>query len=128
MIAYSFYRFVKMKTVGPRVIANLRFLKRLARSTSEKQRWRILRDASCDELLSLVEICTNVLNSNFCLTQRQKEKLKPFAVLVRQISRVRSESGARQIVQKGNGFFFGSLLLPIITEAARYLLTKYKDG
>ena len=115
-----------MQTVGPRVLGNLQFLKRLARSTSEKKRWRILRDANCDELLSLVEVCTNVLNSNFCLTPNQKEKIKPFAELVRQISRVRTERGARRIVQKGNGFFFGSLLIPVLAEAARYLLTR--DG
>lgn len=116
-----------MQTIGPRVLSNLTFLKRLARSSSEKKRWRILKEASCDELLSLVEVCTNILNSNFCLTPRQKENLQPFAPLVRQISRVRSSRGARQVIQRGNGVFLASLLLPIITEAARYLFANGKQ-
>ena len=117
-----------MQIVGPRVVSNLKFIKRLSRSTSEKKRWRILNNASCDELLSLVDVCTNILSSNFCLTTKQKDKLKPFAELVRKISRARSERGARQIVQKGNGVFFASLLVPVIAEATRFLLTKLRNG
>ena len=116
--------------IGPRILTNLKFLKRLSRSVSDTGRWRLLRKASGDELLSLVEVCTNVLRPHcFNLSRRQKDRLLPFAPTIRQLGRTRSEGGARRItIQKGSGPLFAALLVPIIAEASRYLISSIANG
>jgi len=105
----------KQQIVGPRVGLNLQFLNKLSRSASDKNRWKILKNASCDEILTLVEICYNILKGGFCLREQQKVKLLPHVSVVRRLSRARSEVGARKIVQKGGSCeFLKSLLNPVI--------------
>ncbi|KAL3111280.1 hypothetical protein niasHT_013322 [Heterodera trifolii] len=83
--------------IGERVVHNYDYLKKLGKTTSEKKRRHLLNSAGCEELLSLVEICLNVLNGNFCLSSKQKQRLAPFAKDIRQLARVRSERGARKL-------------------------------
>ena len=111
---------------GQRIYDNIHFLRRLCRCSSENQRWRLIKTATFDEILSVVEIATNILCSNFCLSKKQKTRLVPFAPLIRQLARKRSEQTARRllVVQKGNGFLFTALLAPVIAEAARVLVKK----
>jgi hypothetical protein len=118
------------RLIGSRIIVNLPFLKRLCRCSSERSRWKLLRRASADQLLSLVEISTNLLRPNcFFLTKRQKNRLTPFATTVRGLSRIRSESGARRYtIQRGGGGFFAALLAPILLEASRHLISKLVGG
>ena len=110
--------------IGQRILTNIKFLKRLSRSRSEKKRWRLINQATTEELLSLVEICSNILKPNkFCLSKRQLEKLQNFAPIVRELSRKRTEKRARHfVIQKGSGPFFTALLAPIIAEAAKIVL------
>ena len=108
--------------IGKRVYKNHSFLKSLARTTSEKKRKELLKKANCEELLTLVEICTNILASTFCLSESQRKKLLPYANFVRNLSRARCEKSARKIVQTGNGFVFPALLVPVLVEIARVLL------
>jgi hypothetical protein len=118
------------RVIGPRVLENYTFLKKIATSKSTKRRLSLLRNASTDELLCLVEVASNLLkkDSKFPLTERHKNKLTPHIDYLRKLARIRSEKGARRIVQEGNGLFFPSLLIPIIGEAARLLLTNNKKG
>jgi hypothetical protein len=120
----------QLRLIGPRIIENLPFLKRLCRCSSERSRWRLLRKASTEQLLSLVEISTNLLRPHcFFLSQRQKSRLSPFATTVRGLSRIRSESGARRYtIQRGGGGFFAALLAPILLEASRHLISKIVGG
>jgi hypothetical protein len=121
----------ELQTIGPKVLNNYIFLRKIAKSKSEKRRIGLLKNASKEQLLTLVEVASNILSSNFSLTKRQKEKLLPHAHYVRKLSRSRSEVGARRIVQRGNGAVLASLLIPIVAEAARFLLLKkgiIKDG
>ena len=114
--------------VGERVISNIPFLKSLSRSKSYKRRWMLLKKASSEELLTLVEICCNILRpGQFCLSQKQIERLQKFAPAVRVLSKKRSENKARTFLlnQHGNGPLFAALLTPIIGEVARLLLNKY---
>jgi len=113
-----------MKVIGPRVIENYLFLKKIAKSRSDKRRLGLLKNASSDQLLTLVEVASNLLTSNYPLTKCQREKIKPYLACVRKLAHSRSEQGARRIVQIGNGAFIPSLLIPIITEAARYIIDK----
>ncbi|KAL3110283.1 hypothetical protein niasHT_012701 [Heterodera trifolii] len=90
-------KMVKQK-IGERVVHNYDYLKKLGKTTSEKKRRHLLNSAGCEELLALVEICLNVLNGNFCLSSKQKQRLAPFAKDIRQLARVRSEQGARKLL------------------------------
>uniref|UniRef100_A0A914IH82 AAA+ ATPase domain-containing protein n=1 Tax=Globodera rostochiensis TaxID=31243 RepID=A0A914IH82_GLORO len=60
---------------------------------SAKKRTKMLRDANAEQLLSLVEICLNIVATRFTLTTRQKKRLMPYADFVRRMSRARSERG-----------------------------------
>lgn len=110
--------------LGENITTNHAFLKRLWRCTSEKGRWRLLRRASTSELLSLVEICTNILRPDcFLLNRRQRDKLLPHASCIRALARKRSEASARRfVIQKGSGPFFAALLGPIILEGVVHIL------
>jgi hypothetical protein len=114
----------KKQTIGSRIFNNFSFLRKIAKTKSEKLRLKLLRNSTKDQLLSLVEVASNILSSNFFLNKTQKEKILPHAGYIRKLSRVRSEIGARKVIQKGNGAILASLLIPIISEAARILLSK----
>ncbi|KAL3117847.1 hypothetical protein niasHT_001438 [Heterodera trifolii] len=105
-----------------RVLDNYEYLKSLGKTTSHKKRRHLLSTAGCEELLTLVEICLNLLNGSFCLTRKQKQKLLPFANTIRRLARVRSEQSARKLIlqqpQQEGGSLFAPLLAPILLEAA----------
>jgi hypothetical protein len=111
-------------TLGQNITNNQTFLKRLWRCSSEKGRWRLLRKATSSELLSLVEICANILRPDcFLLHRRQREKLVPHADRIRRLARKRTDTGARRfLIQEGSGPFFAALLGPIILEGVAHLL------
>jgi hypothetical protein len=115
------------QTVGPLVLKNFNFLKKITKTRSNKKRKNYLDSATSDELLSLVEIASNILNSNFILTNKQKSKLTPYAELIRKLARRRSVKGTKKIVnQIGEGApaLLVPLLAPVLIEAAHHLITK----
>ena len=116
-----------MQSIGPTICDNIDFLRTLSKTKSEAKRRRLLKKATSSELLAIVEICLNIIKSRFSLTTRQKKRILPYAEIVRRISRVRSERGARKILQKGGGFPIAAaaaLLTPVIIEAVRNLISK----
>jgi hypothetical protein len=113
--------------ISPYIHANKNFLHSLSKSKSENKRRHLLKKANSTQLLSLVEICLNILTSRFDLTSRQRHRLFPHADFLRQLARSRSEKGARKlIIQKGNGLpgLFAAVLTPILIELARSAFTK----
>uniref|UniRef100_A0A914HAF5 Integrase catalytic domain-containing protein n=1 Tax=Globodera rostochiensis TaxID=31243 RepID=A0A914HAF5_GLORO len=66
----------------------------------------LLSRAGCEELLTLVEICLNILNGSFCLTTNKKQKITPFANFIRKVGSSENEKVA------GIGFQSGGSLLP----------------
>lgn len=113
--------------IGHLIYDNAHFLRALARSKSITRRKRLLKQATPDHLLALVEICLNILCASFRLTSRQKQRLAPHADFVRRLSRKRTERGARHfLVQKGSGIggLFGALLAPILLEVAKAISKK----
>jgi len=112
---------------SPTIADNHQFLRSLAKTKSTHKRKRLLKSATTQQLLSLVEIALNILRNRFRLTHRQKNRMLPFAQFIRRLGRIRSERGARKlIVQKGSGLpiaAFASLLTPVIIELARSLTT-----
>lgn len=119
------------KIIGQRVLENYDFLKRLSKIRSEKKKDRVLASASCEELLTIIEIAANILKGAFCLSARQKQKLLPFADYIRKLGRARTEKSARNLLinQKGgNAAIIGSLLAPIVVEATSQLISKIFNG
>lgn len=119
--------FEQQRRVSPTVHENFEFLKTLAQTRSLRRRKRLLKGATSAQLLAIVEICLNILRNRFTITTRQRNRLVPHADIVRQLSRIRSEQGARRrIVQKGRGIplaVFPAILTPILTEIARSLIS-----
>ena len=107
--------------IGERVLRHYDFLRRLARTTSEKKRTQMLHSATEEELLSLVEIALNVLKSHFFISHKQKEKLVPHATAVRKLGSARTAKGARKALLIGNGAAVSPLLTPVLAVAGRAL-------
>jgi len=111
---------------------NYQFLNQLSKTRSIRKRKRLLKQASIEQLLSIAEICLNIVRNKFQLTKRQKGRLVPFADFVRRISRVRTVRGARRIViQKGSGLplgLFPALLTPIIIELSKNIASKFSSN
>lgn len=104
---------------GPRIFKNYDFLKSLAKARTDRRRCELLKKADCEELISLVEICFNILRSHFSLSTQRKKRLNPYAAYIRKLGSAKTESGVRKIIQKGGGFPFSTLLTPILLEVAR---------
>lgn len=107
--------------VGPCVFRNFSFLKKLAKTKSLKKRNNLLKGASTDELIAIVEIAKNIVNSKFKLKPLHRSKLAPYAGPIRKLSRTRTITPVKRILQNGNGFPFAQLLLPVLIEASRKL-------
>ena len=121
-----------MAEIPSYIYSNAKFLKLLSRTKSERKLKSILKKANTEELLSVVEICLNIISSRFTLTPRQKKRLTPYAEFVRRIARIKTEKGARKfIVQKGTGAgtsFFTALLTPILIELVKKAYGKQADS
>ena len=120
------------QNVGQLVIKNYNFLKNITRTKSNKKLKNILNKATPSELLTLIDIASNILNSNFKLTHRQKLKLIPHANFIRNLARKKSETSMRKSLnQIGNGpAVLLPLITPILAEAASHLINKFisKNG
>ncbi|CAK5009700.1 unnamed protein product [Meloidogyne enterolobii] len=108
---------------------NLQFLRLLAKTKSHRKLQRLLRLSNTNQLLAITEICLNIIKARLKLTPRQKKRLIPYADFVRKMSRIRSELGARKILnQKGEGVgMFAALLTPVLMELARSLGNSIKS-
>lgn len=71
----------------------------------------------------MIEIAYNILKHRVPHSFKQHKKLAYYAKFVRKLGKIRSEHKARQLLQKGNGPLFASLLIPILTTVAGQLLS-----
>ena len=111
--------------IGENICNNFYFLKKLSKSKSELKRRRILRAATNSELLAIVESALNIVKGRFNISARQKSRIDPYKNYIRTLARIRSERGARRLVQKGNGIgAFAAFLTPVILEAIRHFKRK----
>jgi hypothetical protein len=106
------------------ITGNVHFLNRLAKTKSDKIRHTLLLKATPDQILSIVEICHNILKSNFVLTSKQRKRLAGFADFYRGIARSKTERTARQRIQEGGQLAIAALLAPVLSEIAQSLLEK----
>lgn len=117
----------KQAQISQLVQDNFHFLRSLAQTKSDHKRKRILKKAGAEQLLSLVEICVNILCSRFQLTTRQKKRRLPYADFLRHLARKRTERGARKLLSQtgsGAGPLFAALLTPILIDLAQSVASK----
>jgi hypothetical protein len=117
-----------LKPIGKLILKNYAFLKALCRTRSDQKREELINSATREQLLSLVEVCSNILSEDFPLNKRQRNRLCPFAPTVRQLARARSERRARDVIryqQTGGGApaLLAALLAPVLVEAAQHLIS-----
>lgn len=110
--------------LGNRVYKNEKFFERLMRTKSQAQKVDMLKDAKAEELLAIVEICMNILETDFPLTAKHRNKLVPHAPFIRKLSRARSIKSASNLVQTGRGVIISSLVIPVLFEIVRSLIKK----
>lgn len=103
---------------------NYDFLKGLSATKSDKKKNKLLQNAGVEQILGIVEICLNVLRSNFQLTKKQRKKLSKHADFYRALSRSRTEKTARTRIQQGSGIALGAILIPVLGALAEHLITK----
>lgn len=116
----SFHR--QQPQISQLVCDNSDFLRALARTKSCRRKRKLLKHATTSQLLSISEICLNILCSRFRLTTRQQKRLLPYADFVRGLARKRTEKSARHfLVQKGSGIggLFAAILTPILIDLAK---------
>jgi hypothetical protein len=109
---------------SPYVINNVEYLNKLAKTKSIKKRQSLLLTATSEQILSIVEICANILKSNFTLTSKQRRRLANYADNYRSIARSRTERTARNRIQQGGQLAISALLAPVLSVIAQTLLDK----
>lgn len=78
-----------------RVARNRAFLKKLFVSKSVT---KILRSASDDEILTIVEICYNIMRFRFNLSQTEKDSLRQVAGQIFDLSELRERQAAEKLL------------------------------
>ena len=96
------------RIIGKRAKRNFGFLYSLVYTKSGKKRsptsrYRILRNASNEELASIRDICYNVLNDRYVLTKEDDECLAPFKELMELLYQAEDPESTLKIIQKGEG-------------------------
>ena len=113
-----------MYQFSPYINENAAFFNKLASIKSDSRKNELLKEASAEQILGLVEICANILKFNFRLTNPQRRRLAKYADYYRSIARSRSEKTARKRLQQGSGIAMGAILIPVLTVLAQHFLEK----
>ena len=77
-----------------------------------------MRSASRDFIVCLVECISSILKKKVPLNSKQRNKLAKYAKVLRQISKVRSEEKARDLLVQKGGAFLPLVLPPLLAVAA----------
>ena len=107
--------------MSTRIRANQAFLHLLARSTSERRRL-LLKHATKDELMSLFEICLNILRGNLNIKGKDYTKLKKERHLISQLANRRVTFNKKKKLINQKGGFIGTLASIAVPALAQLLL------
>ena len=108
------------------IINNKDFLHNICRTKSEKNFNKLIKGASDEQLLSIVEICYHILRGKLNLSRRHRFKLSKNGDYYRSLSRARTPFTAKnRIIQTGEGpALLGAIIAPVIGAIAQTLLDK----
>lgn len=93
----------RIVVIGPRTRDNFLFLYKLLETKSAKQRYNIIQNCSREELLALLDICSNVMRSGFKLKAQDRRKIAKHKEVLDRLVKTRSEKSARKWIQTGEG-------------------------
>jgi len=110
--------------VGPRFKRNIPFVKLLLKEKDEKNRQQMIKNAGTDEIFALMDAAYNILNFKFPLTPKQRRKLAGFAKSLRHLAKKKTADQGRRIIQKGRGPLIAALLVPVVAEVARHIISR----
>lgn len=96
-----------------RIQRNLEFLKRLNSSEDINILKENLKNASHEELLTLVEICFNLIKFRYILSKAQLNTLRIFAPTIRKIAKTRNRAKAEKLLISIQKKFYSRLLDPL---------------
>ena len=113
-----------MYEFSPYIKENTAFLKKLASTRSEEKKNELIKNATVEQILAIVEICANILKFNFTLNSSQRKKLAKYADYYRSIARSRTDKTARKRIQQGRGIALAAVLIPVLSVLAEHLLKK----
>ena len=82
------------------IINNLSFLIKFRNRSTLSNTRTLIQNATFTQLLAIVEICNDILNSRFILSRPQKIKLAKYGDIYRSISRRSSENNTRKYILK----------------------------
>lgn len=114
-----------MVKIGPRIVNNITFLHTIAKANKSDTR-RLLKKATSDQLLAIIEIAYNLLRGKLRLNSRQKQILRPLANVIRHISQLRNEQEARRLIQTGGAIVpaIVAIVSTLLAEAVRSLASE----
>lgn len=92
--------------IGPRIRQNFSFLYALYNNPSAKERWFMIQNATREQLLSIVDICSNLRYANFTFSAKEKKKLERYKNYIQRIKRSKSENSVKKIIQEGEGVIY----------------------
>ena len=131
-------------SVGDRVKRNFDFLYQLCFTRSPVQRVEMVKNATTDQLLAIVDVCYNIFRKAMHLKPRQEKGLEKYMDHMKKLGRVRSERSAVNVIQTGEGIrspyriprrppriskrrgrgFLPAVLAPILLEVAEEVQSK----
>lgn len=100
--------------VSALIIRQSGFLKRLSATKSHRVRNQLLTNANEEQLLSILEICVNILKFRVKLLPHTRRRLAVHAQLLRALSRARTPKRVRHLLQSSSGKIFTPLLTPVL--------------
>lgn len=107
--------------VGKVVLRNIKYLRRLAQTKSARVRETLIKNASEEQLLAILEVCLNVLRFRVRVSLPARRKLAHHAAQLRRLSRARTASSVRRILKSSSGSIFRPLLQPVLTQVGRVI-------
>jgi hypothetical protein len=104
---------------------NHKFLGTLAKSRSNRKRNNLINSANLEALLSIAEVCKNVLAGKFELSNRKRRHLSKSGDYYRSIAESNSAKKARNRIQTGGSLTaLAAILSPVLGVLAQHILDK----
>ncbi|KAH7701571.1 hypothetical protein AAVH_31297 [Aphelenchoides avenae] len=111
--------------VGECVHRNRNFLYALVSTRPERERKKLLAQATDDEIAAILEICVNIMRQRFPLRSAERQKLSRHKDFLYKFYRMRSPGRVRRALQIGNGGVLGALIVPVLSALVSTLLASH---
>lgn len=107
------------------VIKCLPTLEKIAKSRSLEKRLELLKHAEDCIFYAIGEIFLNILNGNIRVSNKRREKLKPYRLKIRRIASKNLPKQVRKQLIIQSGGFLPSLIIPAVSFLAEIAAKKF---